>query len=422
MAPLIAQQGAAAKEWRNHWTLVLAAAIGFSLQAVATNAIGLFIEPLSIEFGWSRAEITAGLSLAAFLTLPLAPVVGAAIDRWGTRRIALPGIVVTAASLASFGLTTGSVSQWFALWLAYAFLSLAVKSTVWAAAVSTTFNAGRSLALGITLTGAAITQIVVPPLAQWLIADFGWRMAWILIGLGWGAAAFVPCFFFLYGAHERRREAAAASVGKAAIAVLTGLSVKDSLRNPALLRIALATLITMFLGIGVMVHQVPILTDAGVSRANAAYLASLFGIAGLIGKLLTGWLMDRFQGGLVGGLTLAAPAVAFPLLLEPFRTPATIIVAMIILGYSVGANFQIITYLTSRYGGIKNFGKIFGFMSIVVTAGAALGPVAAGAVYDLAGSYTPFLIGGIPAGIISGLLVVGLGPYPDWDDVPLEPR
>jgi MFS family permease len=168
------------------------------------------------------------------------------------------------------------------------------------------------------------------------------------------------------------------------------------------------------------VHQVPILTDAGVARQSAALLASLTGIAGMIGKLATGWLMDRFQTGWIGGATLSAAALGFLLLLEPFRTPALIIVAMAIIGYSIGANFQITTYLTSRYGGMKNFGKIFGTMSILVAVGAGLGPVAAGAIYDMAGSYTPLLIGGIPGAIISGLLIVGLGPYPAWVKAPAQ--
>ena len=421
MATEMAQRTPAAQEWSNYWPLVFAAAVGFSFHSVASNAMGLFIEPLSNEFGWSRAEITAGLSLTAFITVPLAPVLGAAIDRWGARRIALPGLVLTAISLASFGLATGSVTQWLALWVAYAFVSLSVKSTVWTAVVSGTFDAARSLALGLTLTGAALAQIIVPPLAQWLIGEFGWRQAWYMLGIGWGGLALVTNFFFLYGAQERTRQQARNVDFKAAApVVLPGLGFKESLRNPVLLRIAAATLITMFLGIAMIVHQVPLLTDAGISRENAAFMASLAGVAGFAGKIMTGWLMDRFASGWIGGATLAAAAIGFLLLLEPFRTTALIIVAMAVIGYSTGANFQITAYLTSRYGGIKNFGKIFGMMSIVVAVGAGLGPVVAGAIYDFAGSYTPLLIAGIPGAIISGLLIVGLGPYPNWNEAPAQ--
>lgn len=416
MATATQQRLAAREEWRSHWPLVLACAIGFSFHSVASNAIGLFIDPLSDEFGWSRTEITAGLSLAALLTVPLAPVVGAAIDRWGTRLLALIGLVCSAFALASFGLANGSVAQWMALWFVYAFVSLGVKSTVWTAAVSGVFNSGRSLALGLTVAGTAIAQTIVPPLAQWLIADFGWRQAWFILGFGWGALAILTSFFFLFGAHERNRQRAKDPSDDRSAPTLRGLSFKESLKNPVLLRIALATLITMFLGIAVIVHLVPMLTDTGVSRENAALLASLAGIAGILGKLATGWLMDRLQSRWIGGATLAVSGIAFLLLLEPFRTPALMLVAIVIIGYSTGANFQITAYLTSRYGGIKNFGKIFGMMSILVALGAGLGPVAAGAIYDLSGSYTPLLVAGIPGAIISGLLIIGLGPYPDWDD------
>jgi MFS family permease len=415
MEALSSQQATAAGEWRKYWPLVLACAIGFSFNAVASNAIGLFIAPLSSEFGWSRTEITAGLSLTAFLSAPFAPVLGAAIDRWGVRRLALPSIVLTAFAVASFGLATGSIAQWLALWVIYAFLSLAVNSAIWAAAVSGTFDAGRSLALGFTMTGSAIGQTVVPPLAQWLIGDFGWRQAWFLLAFGWGGIAFVTSFFFLYGAHERKRALVANTGTDDTVVVLSGLSMMESLRHRALLRIAVATLITMFLGIAVIVHQVPILTDSGLSRENAAWLASLAGIAGIAGKIVTGWLMDQFDANWIGGATLSVAAIGFVLLLEPFRSTASIVTAMVIIGYSTGAKYQITTYLTSRYGGMKNFGKIFGMMSILITLGAGLGPVAAGAIYDIAGSYTPLLLAGIAGSILSGLLIVGLGPYPDWD-------
>lgn len=106
---------------------------------------------------------------------------------------------------------------------------------------------GRSHALGLTVTSAALTQTIVPPLAKWLIAEFGWQQAWYMLGLGWGALAVAASFFFLHGAHERTRQQAQNADANSASGPAR-LGRKESLRDPVLLRIAAATMITMILG------------------------------------------------------------------------------------------------------------------------------------------------------------------------------
>jgi MFS-type transporter involved in bile tolerance (Atg22 family) len=113
------------------------------------------------------------------LSLLLSPVVGAMVDRWGSRRLALPGVVLSAGAIACFSTLSGSVAQWLALWLGYALVAMLLKTTIWSAAVSSTFNASR---LAFALSGTAITHVPVPPLAQYLIADFGWRTAYAVLG------------------------------------------------------------------------------------------------------------------------------------------------------------------------------------------------------------------------------------------------
>lgn len=393
--------------------MVMAACIGMSFHSVTTYGFGLFIEPLTAEFGWSRSQVSSGLSLAALLSMPLAPVLGAMVDRWGSRRLALPGILMTGLCLAAFSLANGSMTQWLGLWAAYAILSVGVNSTVWAAAISGVFTAGRGLALGVTLSGAALAQVFAPLLTQWLIDSFGWRMAFIGLGAGWGIPALLLCLVFLFDAHDRRRRERQSGTASERVS-LPGLSIAAAFRNLALLRIGTATLIMMILTIAVIVHQVPLLTELGVSRQTAALLAGLTGVAGIIGKLVTGYLMDRMHAGLVSSLTMGVAAVAFMMLLEPSRSLPLVVLAMIILGYSSGSKFQICAYQTSRYAGMRNFGKIFGVMSCLVALGAGLGPFVAGLIYDLSGSYRPLVLIGIPASLLSGLLLFRLGPYPEW--------
>lgn len=404
----------AAGEWRRGWTLVLAAAVGFSFMSVMTTAMGAFIDPLGREFGWSRTLLSSGLPISAAVSVLLSPFVGILIDRHGSRRMALPGLAALMLATCAFGFANGSVSQWFLLWIFYALVSLAVTVNVWTAAVAAAFAAGRGLALGLTLAGTAAAQAITPPLSTWLIAAYGWREAFVWLGLGWGGAALLLCIFFFRDPRERVAAASGREARLAGGSQLSGLSIPEAWRNPGLWRIAISTFLLMVLTIGLLIHQIPILTEVGVSRENAAWLAGLGGVAGIIGKLVTGALIDRYRANWVGGLTLGATALAFGLLLDGVRTPMLIVVAMVINGYAAGTKLQICSYLTSRYAGLRNFGTIFGFMGSLVSLGSALGPLLAGLVYDLTGGYTPFLIAGTVGCLLCGLLIVTLPAYPEW--------
>src|SRR5688572_29758095 len=191
-------------EWRANWALVLAASVGFSFFSILIASSGLFFGPLGAEFGWNRTLLSAGPSIASILTAILGPFLGALIDRFGSRRVVLPGLALTILSIASFALTTGSQAQWIAMWVAFGIVAVSIKSTAWTAAVLGVFQHSRGLALGLTLSGTAVAQIVVPPLANWLITDFGWRAAFVWLAIGWGGLTFILCVLFLFDAHDRR--------------------------------------------------------------------------------------------------------------------------------------------------------------------------------------------------------------------------
>lgn len=405
----------AGEEWKRHWTLVLAAGLGFSFMSFMSPATGLFMAPLQQAFGWDRALLSSGMAIGAALALLLSPFFGSLVDRFGSRRLALPGIAATAASIAAFSTLDGATWQWFALWFVFGICSLTIGATTWTTVVAGVFGSGRGLALGLTLSGSALALAIVPPLANWLIGSYGWRSAFIYLGLTWGGVALLLCALFLVD----RRDGNHASVRGAKRAPANnpeteGLSIADAWRDKALWRVAAATLVTLIFTVGVQVHQVPIMVDVGMTRSDAAWLASLAGIGGIIGKLVTGSLVDRFHVRWVGGLTLASTAVAYPLLIEPLRTPGLIVVGMMINGYAAGTKLQLCGYLTAKYAGLRNFGKIFGFMSSLVALAGGAGPILAGFVFDRAGSYTPFLIAGAFGSLLSGLLVFSLGPYPGW--------
>lgn len=404
----------AADEWRRGWKLILACFAGFSFFSLMTASLGVFIAPLTQEFGWSRTLVSSGISIASVSVGLLSPFIGILIDRYGSRKVAMPGLLAAAVAISSFALANGSPTQWLLLWAFYAVISISVKTTVWTAAVVGAFTKSQGLAIGVVLSGTAAAQVVTPPLATWLIETVGWRMAYVWMGCGWGAVTFLLCYFFLEDVTARPSEQNQQQ--PRAKRDQPGLTIAEARRNTALWRIGICSFVIMLFTIGLLIHQIPILMGVGISATQAAWLASLAGAAGIIGKLVSGVLLDRYRANWVGGLTLASTALAFLLLIDGIHSPALIIVAMLVNGYSAGSKLQIASYLTARYAGVRNFGVIYGVIISLVTFGSGLGPMVAGIIYDVTGGYTPFLITGAGACILCGALILSLPAYPKWAD------
>jgi MFS family permease len=361
--------------------------------------------------------ISSGYACSTIVTGSLSPFFGIFIDRYGSRRVALPGIIVISLVVASFSFVNGSTAQWMFLWALYGLIGLSVKTTVWTAAVAGVFKTSQGLAIGITLCGAAFAPIILLPLTNVFIAKLGWRLTYVIIGLGWGGATLLICWLFLFDAHSRRTTAAVRSaaqqqpLGRPAF---PGLSITQAWKSSALWRIAISTLIVMSLTMGLQIHQIEILGEAGVARSDAALLASMAAVAAVVGKLTTGFLLDRYAPNWSGGLTLTATAVAFGLLVNGVRSPALIVIAMLVNGYTLGTNLQICSYLTVLYAGMRYYGVIFGFMSSLIAIGSGLGPLLAGYTYDVWGGYGLFLVIGAIGSVVSGVLIFTLPAYPKF--------
>jgi MFS family permease len=146
-------------------------------------------------------------------------------------------------------------------------------------------------------------------------------------------------------------------------------------------------------------------------------MAGLVGIAALAGQVFTGWLADRVSAKVLPVVCFTLPAIAYTLLQFGTGSVPMQWAGVLLAGYASGAAINITTYLTTRYVGLAHFGKTYGVISSAMRLGAGLGPFIAGAIADHTGSYADYLFLGIGCAIVAGLLVLGLGPYPDFNSV-----
>lgn len=406
-------ESGAATEWRRYWKVPAAAGLGYSISVIHVYSLGAFMEPLQNEFGWSRAEASVGLTIVGMASAVAALPVGLMVDRLGPRRVGLMGVVLMAVAFALLSTTTGSLPNWILLWALISFASFWVQTTVWTSAVASRFETSRGLAFAVTLSGGSLAAAIFPPLATAFIGEFGWRGAFLGLGMMWGALVVVVVFLCFRSAHNEV-PAPAAAVQELPVPELPGVTLREGLQSATFYKLLLAAGLFAFTTLGVVVHLVPILRDAGTEPLAAAGTASLVGIFSIVGRLGVGVLLDRFSGRVVGACAYLVPIGGAALLLFDGTNPVSQTAAAALFGLTLGAEVDVIAYLASRHFGLKSFGGLFGGLVGALSLGTAFGPLAAGAASDRFGGYGSFLVLTIILMAASSLMLASLKEAPDW--------
>jgi MFS family permease len=407
----------ASEEWRRFGYLPLVAALGYTSAGLQLYAIGPFMEPLQTEFGWDRAQVSLGITIANAGCALLNVFMGLLIDRLGPRVVGISGVFLISAAIALLGTATGTTFNWVILWALIAVGAACIQPTAWSSAVASRFEASRGLALGVTLCGVSASAFILPILSTWLITHYDWRTAFFGLGAIWAVVLLPVLFLFFRGSKDaprKRREAP-----KGVSAQFEGLPAREALRTSAFYKLLVAGGFFSFTLIGIIVHLVPILKDGGTGATTAAYVASLVGLFAIIGRLSTGFLLDRLPGHLVGAGSFLLPTLGCALLLwNGAGTPGHALAAAL-LGLSLGSELDALTFLTMRYFGRRNFGKIYGLLLVAVSVGTAAGPLASGAAFDHFRDYAVFLALAIACMVISAVALFSLRGTPAFRTEPL---
>jgi len=345
-----------------------------------------------------------------------APLIGALSDRFGPRKVILASTIIFALLLLFAPLLPAQLAI---LYVFYSAAGLAGNGTApipYGRLVASWFDRRRGLALGLALVGIGLGAIFMPALSQKLIARVGWRntytvIAALILAIPVPAVALfmkdVPAMLgqFPDGAPSRR-SAAPIGAGHA----IEGFTWPEARRTSTFWRIVAAIFLLGGSVHGCVLHLAPLLTDKSVPADTVALAVGTFGAALMIGRAGSGYLLDRFFAPRVGMSLFAAAACGMALLRFAADTPL-VFPAVFLVGMGMGAEVDMIAYLTSRYFGLRALGEIYGYAFAGFTLAGALGPWLMGLGFDRTGSYHSVLLAFCAATLLSAALVSTLGPY-----------
>lgn len=405
-------EGTPSEEWRRNWKVVAAAAVGMGLLSLPTYSMGIFMKPIEDEFGWSRSAISASHLFGGFAGVVLGPVIGWVVDRSGPRRLAVVGSLLVCLLFGMLALTGPNVISWWLMWTGIMLAGMLIKPTVWTAGVSSLFTAGRGLALAVTLSGTVLASTLTPVLGTYLIAEYGWRIAYVLLAGIWAGVALPLIILFFDSAHDRIRQGRVPT--EVVAAQLDGVTARAGLLSWRFAKLALAAFITTLIAASFVSTLVPLLISVGQSPALAAAIASAMGLSTVAGRLVSGVLVDKINANVIAAVTLMLPIVASLLLLFQSGSGMAATVAAVLLGVTLGAKLHFITYLTTRHFGMRSFGMIYGTIAGLFGLATGVGPVLLNLVYDSQKSYDLGLVAVIPLSLLASLLFLLMGPFPQF--------
>jgi OFA family oxalate/formate antiporter-like MFS transporter len=394
------------------WSLVFAASIGVACSSIVLPfyTIGAFVKPLAAEFGWARADVTSAIIFSTGIGALTAPIIGWLSDRYGPRALVLPSLVGLSLGFMVAASMNGELWMFFAAYACMAVLGAGTIPVTWTRAIATSFDKQRGLALGLTLTGSGLCGIVAPYIAVQMIEHWGWRGAYVGIGLLPIVLA-LPIVFLAFKPRPYYQlvpsEAAANGEPPA-----WGQTLGEAMRGYRFWLLCVSILGIYLAVSGISPNLIAALTDEGMSATTAASAAGTFGVAVTLGRVVIGYLVDRIWAPGVACVVLALPAIGC-LMLTTEQSFANTVLAIALIGFAAGAELDLMAYFAARYFGLRHYATIYALLYAMLCIAGGIAPRLFSAFYDRTQSYDQGF--NIAAGlfVFGAVILLGLGRYPD---------
>ena len=402
------------------WVVVGASGTAvFARMAPAITTLTVFIYPMSQELGWSRTLIAGAVSAGALSSIVLSPAIGWAIDRFGSRPVLVSGVLTVGAAMTSLAWATIPAT----FYLAYAAGRVVFHTAAPIGAstvVSRWFVRMRGRAIGVIFFCGAIGGIVFTMSSALVIDNFGVAQAWITLGIICLAVALLPNLLLVaerpedLGLLPDGGSDTSGNTDNVRPAIRTAspspadsdsFTTRQAIRSVTFWILVVTGFATFFVHAGVNVHIAAYLRDKGLSLTNAASVVTASWVVSAFGSVGWGWLMERLSARVLYSVMLAMLAGSVLLLMSASSTTGTLGAAAIIGLVAAGGNITP-AVMYADYFGRASLGKIRGIGEIGVLVGQSTGPLLAGVVFDLRGSYTLIFLAYAATAAAASLLVL----------------
>ena len=382
-------------EFKEGWRLLLACfiGVGISLPSLYVYTSGIWINSWQNEFGWSRGAIGIGQGLVYLILVLGTPFVGILIDRFGFKNIGVLSLVLYGSCFFLFSLMNGSLFIFYLLSILIAFTALPSTPVGFTKTIHECFEVNRGLALGITLSAIGLGAIILPKYLTPYVASQGWRKGFIILFL----ITFIstPLVWYLWKKSPNK-----SSIKN--VVLNNEITYSEAIKTKIFWQLGLIFFLISSAVLGLIPNFIPMLLDEGLSATKAGELMAVLGASVVIGRILTGFLLDRYFAPHVAILVFALSASGC-LVLGYWQTKF-VLWGAITIGLVIGAEVDLVSFFSVKYFGVKNYGTIFGMLYSIFVCGAVISPILIGYSWDITGNYNLAYI--LAAVIIFSALII----------------
>lgn len=400
-------------EFTYGWKSLLAATIGTmcGIFTLTNYTQGFFVGPVTSEFGWSAPQFFLSYTVLMCSGLLTGPLIGYIAQRVGLRTVGIVGLTGHSLAYVVLSLNTGSLMLWYLSWALVAILGAGSLPIIWTGVLNNWFTKHRGKAIGITMAGTGLGAFLLPPIVEFLISNHGWRVAYRGIGLG-ALLISLPIVFVLF---KEKPDSSTATGGEVmANKVETwGLTTGDAMRTKQFWILGAVLFLTVIVVAGLLSNFERIMTEQGFERSSIAQIAAVMGLTVIIGRLMVGALVDRFWAPGVAACFFLVATLGLLILVGTQVTMATALLVAVMIGLAAGAELDLLAYLTGKYFGPAHYPAIFGLIIAFFTVGAGIAPPLFGMAAQMFQGYGTMLSISIGLLLVSILLFLSLGRYPD---------
>lgn len=363
--------------------------IGLYVAGVMFYGFTAFIEPIVAEFGWSYTSVSFAASLRGLEMGILAPLVGVLVDRFGSRKLMVAGVVFLGAGLVMLGFTR-SLAMFYGGFLMITFGAGGCTTLVTMTVVGNWFERNVGRAMGLMASGFGASGLLIPAIV-WLIAAYGWRTAAITLGIGMWVIG-LPLAAVIRNSPEEYgyspdglarpdlpRQNHDANPGPQP-------HFRSVLKTRSFMILNFAEFIRMLVLSAIVTHIMPYLGDIGLSRASAGYVAAAIPVLSVVGRIAFGWLSDFIDKKYVMAIAYALMGLG-TFVLSRVGESGLVYVFLLFFSTGYGGIMVLRAAILRDYYGRVFFGKLLGILMGASAVGGVIGPTAAGWVFDRMGSY-----------------------------------